>query len=106
MEALRKLREKLAADHRARGAVILAKRDATALDQDFGRLIAALADSPGEVRTLYEVLVDADDAARRRGDRFGLCDSFDTSGTPYPSQHSANVVQRARLALGRAVPTD
>jgi hypothetical protein len=49
-----------------------------------------------EVRQLRQLIVDADMVTRARFENYGLCDSIDNRGLPYPSQWSADIVRRCR----------
>jgi hypothetical protein len=64
----------------------------------------ALAAIAQELRIVRTLLVDCDGTARRRGDRFGVCDCIDNQGNPYPSRAIADALVRARKALGRRPP--
>ncbi len=44
---------------------------------------------------LYRLLLDANETALRRGDKYGLCDAIDNDGNPYPSQFLADVIDKA-----------
>jgi len=48
------------------------------------------------VRCLRQLVVDADTIARKRGDRYGLCDCIDSAGNPYPSPWSAELIRRVK----------
>lgn len=48
------------------------------------------------LQMLQQLLVDADEVARRRGDEHGLCDSIDNSGNAYPSAVCSNLVWELR----------
>jgi hypothetical protein len=50
--------------------------------------------------TLEQLLLDADEVARRRGDKHGLCDALDNDGDAYPSGSSTALVELL-LAQGR-----
>jgi hypothetical protein len=52
-----------------------------------------------EILAAYRLIVDADGVARRRGDAYGLCDSIDNTGQPYPSGWAADLVMLARAAV-------
>lgn len=54
-------------------------------DSERDRLVA-------ENKALRQALADCDAVARKRGDRFGLCDQFDSTGKPYPTQRLANLM--------------
>jgi hypothetical protein len=49
-----------------------------------------------EVNQLRQLVVDADAVSRARFEYYGLCDSIDNTGAPYPSQWSANLIKIAR----------
>ncbi len=44
---------------------------------------------------LYRLLLDANEVALRRGDKYGLCDAIDNDGNPYPSATMAEIVGTA-----------
>lgn len=56
--------------------------------------IAGMADTitSDENELLRQLLVDADEVARQRGDTYGLCDAIDNSGNPYQSAYNARLL--------------
>lgn len=44
---------------------------------------------------LYRLLLDCQEAALRRGDKWGLCDCIDNFGNPYPSAVLAGALKHA-----------
>lgn len=48
-----------------------------------------------ELETVYRLLLEANETALRRGDKYGLCDSIDNHGKPYPSKWGADILRRA-----------
>jgi len=48
-----------------------------------------------ELELLYRLILDCNEVALRRGDKYGLCDSIDNEGNPYPSMTLAEVIDRA-----------
>lgn len=50
-----------------------------------------------ELNQLRQLIVDADFVTRARFFDWGLCDSIDNTGSPYPSQWSADLVRQARM---------
>ncbi len=49
-----------------------------------------------EINFLQQLLLDADEVARQRGDEFGLCDAMNNGGQPYPSASSAELLQKLK----------
>jgi hypothetical protein len=47
------------------------------------------------VELLYRLLLDCQETALRRGDKWGLCDCIDNHGNPYPSAVLAGVLKHA-----------
>ena len=46
-----------------------------------------------EINFLQQLLLDADEVARQRGDECGLCDAMNNDSEPYPSASSAELLQ-------------
>lgn len=49
-----------------------------------------------EVEQLRQLVSNADAVSRARFEYYGLCDCIDNAGRPYPSQWSADLIERAR----------
>lgn len=49
-----------------------------------------------QIADFAQALLEADLVARKRGDRFGLCDQLSERGDPYPSQWLADLLDEAR----------
>lgn len=49
-----------------------------------------------EINFLQQLLLDADEVARQRGDECGLCDAMNNGGQPYPSASSAELLQKLK----------
>ncbi len=49
-----------------------------------------------EINFLQQLLLDADEVARQRGDEFGLCDAMNNGGQPYPSASNAELLQKLK----------
>lgn len=49
-----------------------------------------------EICQLRQLVVDADTVSRARFEYYGLCDSIDNHGRPYPSQWATDLIRRAR----------
>jgi len=56
-----------------------------------------LAELRAEVEQLRQLVTNADAVCRARFEYYGLCDSIDNAGTPYPSQWSADLIKKAAL---------
>jgi hypothetical protein len=48
-------------------------------------------------RDLKQLLVDADEVARQRGDTHGLCDAISNTGEAYPSAYCAALIEEFRV---------
>lgn len=48
-----------------------------------------------ELDQTYRLLLEADTVARKRGDKYGLCDEIDNDGKPYPSAWGERIRERA-----------
>lgn len=48
-----------------------------------------------ELEQAYRLILEANETALKRGDKYGLCDSIDRRGNPYPSQWGADILHRA-----------
>lgn len=53
-----------------------------------------------EMDAAIRFLIQADQIARLRGDKFGLCDCIDSGGHPFPSQAMSDLI---RDALSRGI---
>lgn len=63
-----------------------------------------LIDLDGYISNLEDLILDADKVARKRGDKYGLCDSMTDRTGPYPSQWSADIIRGIRRNRGIAEP--
>lgn len=61
-------------------------------------------DLDGYISNLEQVILEADKVARKRGDKYGLCDSIDNFGNPYPSQWAADIIREIRKSRGIPEP--
>lgn len=57
------------------------------------------------ISKLEELILHADSVARKRGDKFGLCDSFTERAGPYPSQWGADIIREIRENRGLPDPS-
>lgn len=48
-----------------------------------------------ELELLYRLLLDMNETALRRGDKYGVCDCIDNNGNPYPSWTLDDLKKRA-----------
>lgn len=49
-----------------------------------------------DVEELAQLLLECDDVALTRGDQYGLCDSIDNHGCPYPSARLDEILTALR----------
>lgn len=50
-------------------------------------------------REYAQALLDIDEIARGRGERFGICDCVDNEGNPYPSGWLEGLLSEAKITL-------
>lgn len=69
------------------------------------KIIDNLVEMQKYISNLEEIILAAEEVARKRGDKYGLCDCIDNRGSPYPSQWSADIIRGIRKDRGIKEPT-
>jgi hypothetical protein len=55
-----------------------------------------------ELLQAYRLILDLQETALKRGDKWGFCDCIDNMGDPYPSQWAYDILRKARAAVDKA----